>query len=69
VYGAALSVQFAIRDQTILVDPDNAPAITATPRLNPEGNCLLVVDGRELELWQFRRLALETVFFVNLNKD
>jgi len=31
--------------------------------LNDAGRCVLKVDGRELEQWQFRKLALENLFF------
>lgn len=37
---------------------------TATLTLNDEGRCKLKLDdGRELEQWQFRKLALESLFF------
>jgi hypothetical protein len=31
--------------------------------LNDEGRCKLQIEGKELELWQVRRMALETLFF------
>jgi hypothetical protein len=35
----------------------------ATPTLNEKGECRLKVDGKEIELWHFRKLALEDLFF------
>lgn len=36
--------------------------IEATLGLNEEGKCVIVVNGRELENWQFRKLALDAFF-------
>ena len=36
---------------------------TAAVVLNKEGRCKLAIKGAEYELWQVRRLALETLFF------
>jgi len=37
----------------------------ATLTLSDKGECRLKVDGLELESWQFRKLALEDLFFSN----
>lgn len=36
--------------------------VEATVTLNAERQCVLVVNGEELENWQFRKLALEDFF-------
>lgn len=37
---------------------------SAKAKLNPEGRCVLALeDGTELEQWQFRKKALEGLFF------
>lgn len=34
-----------------------------TVGLNEEGRCILWLDGKEMEQWQFRKKALEELFF------
>jgi hypothetical protein len=60
------SVNFALsRDGIITVhDDDNTFQLTATITLNNDGKCRLKVGNDELCLWQFRRMALEKLFFV-----
>ena len=36
---------------------------TATVALNDDGDCLVKVNGRTREFWQFRKDALEPLFF------
>jgi hypothetical protein len=60
------SVNFSIyRNESITAqDDDNTFQFTATLTLNNEGKCRLKVGDLELCLWQFRRMALEKLFFV-----
>lgn len=44
-------------------DGNDKAMMEATLTLNNDGDCRLKVDGKELELWQFRKLALEDFFF------
>jgi hypothetical protein len=37
--------------------------MTATPTLTDDGRCLLKVGGKECEIWQFRKRALEELLF------
>jgi len=63
------SVDFALeQSEIIVVNIDNEIAARATITLNDEGRCMLKVNDRELEHWQFRRMALERIFFGSLGK-
>lgn len=42
---------------------DEKPSLTAALTLSNDGQCRLVVNGQEYELWQFRKMALESLFF------
>jgi hypothetical protein len=44
-------------------DKNNKHLWDATLTLNDDGECRLKVNGQELEFWQFRRRALEDLFF------
>jgi hypothetical protein len=44
-------------------DEASGKTYVAVAILNDEGRCKLQIDGKELELWQVRRIALETLFF------
>jgi|SRR5581483_421786 len=44
-------------------DENDKLTIQATLTLNNDGECRLKVADKELELWQFRKLALEDFFF------
>lgn len=48
------------------VQEQNDVTFRATPGLNNPCDCTLMIDGSELELWQVRRLALEKLFFADL---
>ena len=37
--------------------------LSANLTLNDQGECKLLMDGKELDEWQFRRRALEELFF------
>ena len=57
-------IQFRLHNAIIEVrDADNKSILEATLTLNDEGRCMLVVAGKELETWQFRRRALENLLF------
>lgn len=56
-------VEFMFRQSYISITPIQGDEIRVTPTLNQRGECLLLLDGQELELWQVRRLALESLFF------
>jgi hypothetical protein len=55
-------VKFTLAANSIDIEGEGSELI-ATPGLNPAGNCTLMVNGAELELWQVRRTALERLFF------
>ncbi|MGA3025515.1 MAG: hypothetical protein ABSF98_12155 [Bryobacteraceae bacterium] len=46
-----------------VLDDQDAVVLEATPTLNDEGVCCLDVRGQQREFWQFRRMALEKLFF------
>ncbi len=57
-------VVFSVSDESIEIrDEASGKRYIAIVLLNEEGRCKLQIDGRELELWQVRRMALETLFF------
>lgn len=58
------SVNFVLsRSEIIAQDDRNTFMLKATITLNNEGRCRLKVGDDELEQWQFRRKALEKLFF------
>jgi hypothetical protein len=61
----AESIDFTLEGESISArDPrPGGTSITATLTLNDKGDCCLKVGNQELEQWQFRRKALETLFF------
>jgi len=60
----ARSVDFALSKGRITVyDEKDAEMFTATLTLSNEGKCRLLVNGEQLTQWQFRRMALEKLFF------
>ena len=60
-------VRFHLERRTrIVADPfrvPNATPMRADLTLNDDGECRLVVDGAELQEWQFLKRALEPLFF------
>lgn len=44
-------------------DSNDNKNLTATPTLSDDRECRLMVSGKERELWQFRKMALESLFF------
>jgi hypothetical protein len=58
------SVDFILANGAITAqDDDNTFRHTATLTLDNEGKCKLKVGNNELDQWQFRRMALEKLFF------
>ena len=58
------SVNFTLANGAIIAEDDeNTFRHTATLTLNNEGKCKLTVGNDELDQWQFRRMALEKLFF------
>jgi hypothetical protein len=58
------SVEFVCNGSAIEVNDGNGKILmTATLTLTDEGECKLKVGDRELDQWQFRRAALEELFF------
>jgi hypothetical protein len=60
-------VRFYLEQRTLIVaEPFRVPngkTLKAGLTLNDDGECRLVVDGDELQEWQFLKRALEPLFF------
>lgn len=60
----AEAVVFYLKEDSIdVVNGSGKHKFKATPTINDEGECRLKVSGQERELWQFRKMALEELFF------
>jgi hypothetical protein len=59
----APTVEFKLSDDCIVVASDGKELVNATVALNDEGECTLVVDSKKIKDWQFRKMALEGLFF------
>jgi hypothetical protein len=58
-------VRIDLRPTHIGISHDNGSIdLLVTPRLSAAGACIFEVDGAELEEWQLRRKALESLFFL-----
>jgi hypothetical protein len=58
------SVTFRIGEGGIqVIDENDKPVLEGTLTLGDDGQCRLKVADRNLEFWQFRRAALENLFF------
>jgi|ERR1017187_3611528 hypothetical protein len=58
------SVTLSCRDgEIVALNHDDKVMFAARPTLNDEGECRLRVNGKECELWQVRKMALEELFF------
>lgn len=57
------TVKFQLGRKTIAVTLDDEPLLEGEAMFCDDGICRLSVDGVPLELWQFRRRALERLFF------
>jgi len=63
-FNDARSVTFMLRDNRIvLTDQKGKELLSAAVTFTDDKECKLVVDGQELEEWQFRKRALESIFF------
>ena len=56
-------VRFTLRDGHLEITGISAEPVMVALTLNDEGRCKLKVEGKELEQWQVRRMALEKLFF------
>jgi hypothetical protein len=56
-------VQFVLEKNVISVLAGDQARFSAAPTMNPAGQCVLIVNGQEMEPWQVRRMALEQLFF------
>jgi hypothetical protein len=66
-FGGAKSVSFYLTDNAIEVrDNISGKKFDVTPTLSDDGNCRVMVNGRECELWHVRKRALEELFFHKL---
>jgi 16S rRNA U1498 N3-methylase RsmE len=62
--GHTVSVKFARSGNEISVlNDDGSIRFKATVTINNDRECRLLVNGQELEEWQFRKMALEPLFF------
>ena len=58
------SVKFEWNDAGITVrNNENAVMLQARPVVNDDGECRLKLKDQELTFWQFRRRALDDLFF------
>lgn len=61
------SVVFSLAEHAILVRDDKGKdVLEVTLKFNNEGECRLIVNDKERELWQVRRMALEDLLFRSL---
>ncbi len=61
------SVVFTLAEHAILVRDDKGdPMFDVTATFSDEGECRLEVNGKERDLWQVRRMALEELLFRGL---
>ena len=56
------TVRFEV-GRSIVCTYDGTQVFTAAPTLSDDGKCRLKVNGKELDLWQISKLALEDMFF------
>lgn len=56
-------IEFALEGDRIAVYSDSADIFGARITINNKGQCRLRVNDQELEEWQFRKKALEDLFF------
>jgi len=58
------SVRFECEKNSItVIGSEGAPNLTARLTLSNDGRCRVIINGQEYELWQFRKMALESLFF------
>jgi hypothetical protein len=62
--GASVIFSLDLPSQSIKVrNEKDVLMFDATPTINDEGECRLKVKGQERELWQVRKMALESLLF------
>lgn len=62
--GGASSVRFVLRNGAITAERrDETEIAKGVPTISDDKQCRLLVNGKERELWQFRKLALEGLIF------
>lgn len=61
--GNSQTISFVETPDAIGVTDDEKEMFVATLTLNNDGECRLLVNGQELTEWQFRKMALEKLFF------
>jgi len=58
------AIHFNLNEDGISITFPNGTLICkATPTINEDGECCLKVNGKQMEFWQVRMLALEDLFF------
>lgn len=58
------SVRFLLTEKAITVeDTDGRVMFSGSPAIADDGRCRLRIGSDELDLWQFRKRALEHLFF------
>lgn len=57
------TVKFTLESNAIAVTFDDKPILTGSVTLCDDGVCRIAVEGQPVAGWQFRRRALERLFF------
>lgn len=61
---SSLLIRFVLRETAVEVSNiEGTVTLSGAATLSDDGQCRLRVDGRDVELWQFRKRALESFFF------
>ena len=58
-----VEINFDLADSKIHVSRQGHTYLTATVTLDDDGECRFLTSEKALESWQFRRMALENLFF------
>ena len=61
-------VTFFLIDKEIVVKYRDGVLFEASLTLNDEGECRFKINGEELESWQLRKRALESLFFEDITR-
>jgi hypothetical protein len=56
-------VKFELHDHWISARLKDGKDLKVTPTINDDAECVLRVDTKEYNFWQFRKLVLEELFF------
>jgi hypothetical protein len=67
-YDPSGSVDFLLSGDEIIISEDGVEKLRACLTLNNSGKCTLRIGDEEMEQWQLRRRALESLFFSNNNR-